>query len=254
MSVRRKSVIFASNPVCFSSFLVKASRGKSMFGGVKASSWQEREFTLYKKKILIYADKDIIKGEFSVSGCTVTSKTAQEVGMKEDALKFYFECKNDQNEILTLAADAAWRRDKWIEQIISVSNDTWVEDIPVASVYSNLPPAGEEHKTASDVKERLDEYCKQSPECGDCDSLHPTWASINNGLTICTACSGVHRSLGVHISFVQSLNMDYWSSERVDEFMLLGPNNRVNSKLLEYHVPESYLKASPNCSREDRER
>ena len=38
--------------------------------------------------------------------------------------------------------------------------------------------------------------------CCDCSSPNPKWASINLGITLCIECSGVHRSLGVHISKV----------------------------------------------------
>ena len=31
-------------------------------------------------------------------------------------------------------------------------------------------------------------------------------------------CSGIHRSLGVHISFVRSANMDKWTSDELDVF------------------------------------
>lgn len=36
----------------------------------------------------------------------------------------------------------------------------------------------------------------------------PTWASINLGLTLCIQCSGIHRSLGTHVSKVRSLTLD----------------------------------------------
>jgi hypothetical protein len=32
-------------------------------------------------------------------------------------------------------------------------------------------------------------------KCADCDSLNPTWASINFGITLCIDCSGIHRSV-----------------------------------------------------------
>ncbi|KAI7864651.1 putative GTPase activating protein for Arf-domain-containing protein [Spinellus fusiger] len=54
------------------------------------------------------------------------------------------------------------------------------------------------------------------------------WASWNLGLFVCIRCSGVHRSMGTHISkAVKSVDLDTWIPEQVENMIKWG-NERAN--------------------------
>lgn len=52
--------------------------------------------------------------------------------------------------------------------------------------------------------------------------LDPDWASLSFGILICIKCSGIHRSLGVHLSKVRSLALDFWNPEHVELMKCIG--------------------------------
>lgn len=88
--------------------------------------------------------------------------------------------------------------------------------------------------------------------CADCGSGSKVeWVSINLGIILCIECSGIHRSLGTHISKVRSLTLDInsFSTDIVELLLLIG--NRISNMIWEARLDQS-LKPPPQSTREQR--
>lgn len=94
--------------------------------------------------------------------------------------------------------------------------------------------------------------------CCDCKTAdHPRWASWNLGIFLCIRCSGIHRSMGTHISRVKSVDLDSWTDEQVESMVAWG-NSKANkyweAQLDAGHIPadgkvDTFIKTKYNSRR-----
>lgn len=88
--------------------------------------------------------------------------------------------------------------------------------------------------------------------CADCGSTSKVeWVSINLGIVLCIECSGIHRSLGTHVSKIRSLTLDIHSFSNDIVEILLQIGNRVSNMIWEA-VLDAELKPTPQSTRDQR--
>ncbi|KAA8493819.1 putative ADP-ribosylation factor GTPase-activating protein AGD6 [Porphyridium purpureum] len=81
--------------------------------------------------------------------------------------------------------------------------------------------------------------------CVDCATKNPQWATVNFGTFMCLDCSGQHRGLGTHISFVRSVGMDKWKDLEVER-MKAGGNDAFRAYARENGIDQMDIKQKYN--------
>lgn len=252
-------------PIEISGYLFK--KGSSGF-----KSWSRRYFVLRDNQLVYHSRSKAVNDEgynkktyVTVADdlriCTVKYAEDQE-------RRFCFEVVTP-NKSCMLQADSDAQRKKWVAYLeagvaralrISFSAKGERGSNRCSTIYGDSDSPLIRNRADSDVPTgQAKDYSLGlsflevlgNDKCADCNSLRPTWASINLGIMVCIKCSGIHRSLGVHITKVRSVTLDDWEPE-VQKIMCALGNARVNA-IYEYSVPEYVKRPTPNSTRAERE-
>jgi hypothetical protein len=95
----------------------------------------------------------------------------------------------------------------------------------------------------------IQEIIAKNVTCADCDQTPAEWVSINLGVFLCIECSGIHRSLGSHVSKVRSLTLDSWEMPLLTLLRDHLGNEVVNS-FWEHTIPNGWTRPNPTSSRD----
>ncbi|PIA15497.1 hypothetical protein COEREDRAFT_74993, partial [Coemansia reversa NRRL 1564] len=106
---------------------------------------------------------------------------------------------------------------------------------------------GARHESTTELLPLLLLHDAANAECADCGAARPDWCSLNLGVLVCIACSGVHRSLGTHVSKVRSLTLDVTSFTPVAVALLRATGNALGRRVFEAQAVAAARRPAADC-------
>jgi len=197
-------------------------------------TWKRRWFIL-NENALYYVqelDKPVLVTKCLLATVRETDTTSE--------FQFSFEILSPNKRTYMLQAESEMEMQEWLQAIRSCT-----ENLITGSSGGACDTQLSSNPELRDIQQR-------NSECADCGTIQPVWASINLGVVLCIECSGIHRSLGVHVSKVRSLILDSWTAGSIALVDAIG-NNEANL-MWEASKPADFSKPKSVSTRAEKER
>lgn len=214
----------------------------------KRGGWSRRYFILEPQKLFIFKNKSSVKKPkntiiLAFSHCKLSNNL-----QNKDQKMFSFEVFTPEKKYIFGTISQSETQD-WVKNIQSLCENRNLEFI------SNTEDSVDISSLDNQIKLRQElNFIKASDQgnmiCCDCESNNPEWTVFNFGIFVCIGCSGIHRSLGVHISKVKSIELDKWEDNQVEMIRQMG-NTKFNMTW-EYSIPPYRKKPKLDSTLEER--
>uniref|UniRef100_A0A914ZD14 Uncharacterized protein n=1 Tax=Parascaris univalens TaxID=6257 RepID=A0A914ZD14_PARUN len=223
----------------FSGFLYKKSNKKLH------KQWQKRRCRIFDGHFwLSHSDENVPPAKFDllVSDCKPSS---------EDPKNFDLYCRD---RTYHLQAESETDAKRWM---VALKQEIGRVKAKMLSAETPQSADGEAVCAVERIERKLCvSALRRLPgnlECADCSSTEGVQWLSNVGALVCIACSGVHRELGVHVSRIQSLDLDVITS--IEFLVPLSTGNAVINRIFEYEESLcAQWKPRAECTRIDRQR
>ena len=239
----------------FSKRYVKISNGNLIYYKIKKG--YKQNFENLDNKIFTNLI-DYVDTQTSFNICNLLFSNVKKCS-KNNYYPFCFEVNvANTKEAYIFQADTEYEMEEWISAItnsisgqISNFNEEQIDNKKKAD-DNNIIIYDEEKKALLERSKILIKNLIDVNKCADCGADNPTWLDINWLVLLCMDCSGIHRSLGVQISKIKSLELDNIDSEYIDLLYLIRPNDL--NKIFEEKLNQIEKKPRYNSLREEKEK